>query len=121
PHDRRFHAELNACPACGPRVQLVARGQTLFADEGAIAIAAEAIGNGAIVAIKGAGGFVLVTNATDEAAVDRLRRRKQRPRTPFGVMGRALSDLDGIAQLDLDARILASLPTRPIVLVPGRA
>jgi hydrogenase maturation protein HypF len=120
PSDRRFHAEPNACPACGPRVQLVENGGAIAEGDLAVLGAATAIGAGSIVAIKGAGGFVLAANATDEDAIERLRHRKRRPHKPFAVMGRSLHDLERIAILDDELRALIASPIRPIVLAPAR-
>ncbi|MDB4959795.1 MAG: [NiFe] hydrogenase metallocenter assembly protein HypF [Myxococcales bacterium] len=119
PANRRFHAEPNACPACGPQVQLVAGGKVELEGDRAVIAAAAAIANGAIVAIKGAGGFVLAADATSEAAVMRLRQRKRRLHKPFAVMGRSLEHLEGIAALDDATRKIVCSPHRPIVLVPS--
>jgi hydrogenase maturation protein HypF len=114
PRDRRFHAEPNACPVCGPRVRIPGGPE---GDE-AVRAAAAAIAEGAIVAVKGAGGFVLAVDATNDAAVTRLRARKRRPHKAFAVMGRSLAELARVAELDDSARALLVTPMRPIVLVP---
>jgi hydrogenase maturation protein HypF len=120
PSDRRFHAEPNACPACGPQVQLVDHGRVLAEGDVALRTAASAIVDGQIVALKGAGGFVLAVDATSDAAVTRLRQRKQRPHKAFAVMVRSLADAEQLAVLtDSDRELLCS-PMRPIVLVPSR-
>ena len=74
PADRRFHAEPIACPVCGPRLSMPL-------DE-----AVELLLEGAIVAVKGLGGYHLACDATDEDAVARLRARKHREDKPFAVM-----------------------------------
>ncbi len=121
PDDRRFHAEPNACPACGPRLALLAGDGARVACADPLAAAAAALRDGAIVAVKGIGGFHLACDATSEAAVQRLRERKRREEKPFAVMVRDLAEAHALAEIDgAEARLLAS-PERPIVLVPRRA
>jgi len=118
PMNRRFHAQPNACWECGPEVWLESPGgERLAARDQAIADAVARLQEGAILAVKGLGGFHLAVQATDERAVNRLRRRKVREEKPFAVM---FSDLNAMkhhcevsameAQLLLDAK-------RPIVLL----
>ncbi len=87
PRDRRFHAQPDACGLCGPRLELVdARGARRARDDEALREAASAVRDGRIVAVKGLGGYHLVVDAGDEAAVATLRRRKRRPWKPFALM-----------------------------------
>ncbi len=121
PSDRRFHAEPNACPACGPTLQLVSDRKVVLEGDAALLAAASAIADGRIVAIKGAGGFVLAVDASSARAVTRLRERKHRPPgKPFAVMARSLEHVEQIAVLDDRARDVLLSPARPIVLAPQR-
>jgi hydrogenase maturation protein HypF len=122
PLDRRFHAQPVACPDCGPQLRLTdAAGTALAERDAALAAAAAALGRGEIVALKGLGGFQLLVDARDEAAVARLRARKRRPSKPLAVL---VADLDAareIATLSSDESALLAGPRAPIVLLERRA
>jgi hydrogenase maturation protein HypF len=150
PSDRRFHAQPTACPDCGPRLWLQeggpVRGGRRAGSSGAVrashgdagvdaasmdaedvspatdpidALVARLL-DGAIVALKGIGGFLLLADATDEEVVAELRRRKDRPTKPFACM---VADLDMAASLcdldDAEAELLAAHEA-PIVLLRRR-
>ncbi len=126
--DRRFHAEPVACPECGPSVWLESEaspGHSL-GGEAALGRAAQLLLAGGVVAVKGIGGYHLLCDATSDAAVARLRSRKQRPDKPLAVMY-PQTGVDGLAAVraDIDlseqeAEWLLS-PARPIVLARRRA
>jgi len=120
PADRRFHAEPNACPDCGPQLAFVGAGLRPAVGEAALARAVRLLGRGRIVAIKGAGGFLLAVDATDAGAVSRLRARKRRPDKPLAVMARTLAELQHIVHLDAVERAELKSPARPIVLARAR-
>jgi hydrogenase maturation protein HypF len=93
PNDRRFHAQPNACPECGPRVRLTDnKGCELDASD-PIAKAAELLKDGAILAVKGLGGYHLAVDAENDAAVASLRARKLREEKPLALM---CADMEGI-------------------------
>ncbi|MBL8143152.1 MAG: carbamoyltransferase HypF [Acidobacteria bacterium] len=121
PHDRRFHAQPNACPACGPSLTLVGRdGVPVAHGDAAVVAAQRAIHAGAVVAIKGLGGFHLACDATNEDAVRRLRERKGRGEKPFACMAASLATVGRYAQVSpVDARLLEGRE-RPIVLLRAR-
>ncbi|MFR0354670.1 carbamoyltransferase HypF [Streptomyces sediminimaris] len=115
PADRRFHAEPVACPDCGPRLAW----EDLRGEE-ALQAAVKAVAAGGIVALKGMGGYQLVCDAGDPAAVSRLRRRKHRPAKPFAVMVRDLPAAARLARIGAgEERALTSLE-RPVVLLARR-
>ncbi|MFA9461590.1 carbamoyltransferase HypF [Thiohalorhabdus methylotrophus] len=117
PGDRRFHAQATACPACGPRLVFRRAGDEPEGGD-AIAAALGALGAGAVVAIKGLGGYHLAVDARNERAVERLRERKERGGKPFALMAANTASLDGVAVLDEAARAALEGPARPIVLLP---
>jgi hydrogenase maturation protein HypF len=121
PLDRRFHAQPVACPACGPRLLLVQpSGERVLADD-PVATVRQLLLEGAIVAIKGVGGFHLACNAFDEQAVAKLRQRKGRETKPFAVMVRDLTQGERLACLSQEERRLLATVARPIVLVQGQS
>lgn len=125
PADRRFHAEPVACPQCGPRLEFVQGDATITDNEAALRAAVAALRHGAVVAVKGVGGYHLLCDATNEEAVQRLRARKRRPHKPLAVMF-PQQGADGLAllrtQLEPSANEAALLcaPPRPIVLCRRR-
>lgn len=121
PRDRRFHAEPIACPACGPSYRLVEDDAATAQGQGAIAGAARLLGAGAVVAVKGIGGYHLCCDARNAAAVGALRERKYRKAKPFALMARDLHTAHAIVQLDAAAVDLLTSRACPIVLAPARA
>lgn len=121
PLDRRFHAQPNACPVCGPEVWLAdAEGGETARGDAALRGLARRLAEGAVMAVKGLGGFHLACNAVDGAAVDELRIRKGRPHKPLAIM---VSDLETVRRLahvsEIEAEWLSGA-RRPIVLVRMR-
>jgi hydrogenase maturation protein HypF len=117
PTDRRFHAQPLACPACGPHLWF--EGPAGRTDD-AIAAAQATLDDGGIVAVKGLGGYHLACDATSDAAVAELRRRKHRPVKPFAVMVADLDAARAIALIDRDEAAVLASPARPIVLAAPR-
>lgn len=122
PADRRFHAEPVACPACGPRLAWRPTGAPapVTAEEAALAAAVRALREGAIVAVKGLGGYHLACDATNDDAVRRLRDRKRRWAKPFAVMVRDVAAAERLCRLGALERRLLTGPARPIVLLVAR-
>jgi len=115
PLDRRFHAQPNACPECGPRARLVGSDA-----EDAVAAAASALRDGAILAVKGVGGYHLGCRADDEAAVAALRARKHREDKPFALMAPTVVAARALVALGPAEEDLLVSGARPIVLAPRR-
>lgn len=127
PASRRFHAQPNACPACGPTVWLcrsddVAVERTTARLRGAAAIEAarHLLRAGGILAVKGLGGFHLVCDATNAAAVTRLRDSKHRRGKPLAVMVADVGAAHGVAVVSPDEEAVLESRARPIVLLRRR-
>ena len=119
PGDRRFHAEPIACPECGPQLQLLdASGSRLAGNP--LSGFASAFDRGEIGALKGLGGFHLVCDATNDAAVKRLRARKHREEKPFAVMVADVAAAKSYCALTSEEAHLLQSRAAPIVLVTKR-
>lgn len=105
PANRRFHAQPNACPVCGPQLN------------GTIADTAAALREGKIVALKGIGGFQLLVDARNPAAVARLRQRKHREEKPFAVMMPSLAVAQTYCEISEAEITLLESQAAPIVLL----
>lgn len=132
PTNRRFHAQPNACPECGPQLQLwrsgVRQNAAEFLASGAwsrsaarsyeaLLAASDFIRAGQTVAVKGLGGFHLMVDARNEAAVHRLRERKHREEKPLALMFPSLQGVKLVCEVSPSEERLLRSSEAPIVLL----
>ena len=124
PASRRFHAQPNACPTCGPAVwfsmsgdAVVERARADVVASAAIEAARDLLLSGGVLALKGIGGFHLVCDATHAAAVVRLRERKHRMSKPLAVMVENVAAARAFARVTIEEARLLESRERPIVLL----
>ncbi|MFA7243130.1 MAG: carbamoyltransferase HypF [Sulfuricellaceae bacterium] len=117
PLNRRFHAQPNACPVCGPQLALLDGSGNPIKTEDVVAEALARLKRGEILAVKGLGGFHLMCDARNAAALTALRRRKQREAKPFALMAANPASLAGFAAWDAAEAALLATFERPIVLL----
>lgn len=140
PGDRRYHAQPIGCHDCGPSLTLrlgsgpgatasgagakgalgTALGPEVTTASDALTAARNALRGGAILAVKGLGGYHLVCDATSDATVAELRRRKGRADKPLAVMVADIAAAHELAELGPDEVELLASPARPIVLASAR-
>jgi hydrogenase maturation protein HypF len=108
PTNRRFHAQPNACPDCGPALTL------------SIEAARQLLREGCIVAIKGLGGFHLVCDPFNDAAVRLLRERKKRSDKPFALMVPDAAAAEKLCVISDAERAALTSIRRPIVILERR-
>ncbi len=127
PLNRRFHAQPNACPICGPQMWYVKSGtqsssydHATIRNNAAIQAIASDLKNGCIAAIKGLGGFHLSCNATHEDSIALLRNLKNRPHKPLAVMVPDLQMAKRIAHIGPEEEALLTSCEKPIVLCARR-
>lgn len=142
PANRRFHAQPNACPVCGPHVELIMKDEdtsSLHTDtvhkkaqrpSDEISASHEStnplertiqlLKQGKIIAIKGLGGFHLACDASNSQAVERLRQKKRRSNKPFALMSPAMHTIKNFCEVSEEEEILLTSAKRPIVLLNKR-
>src|SRR3984893_541348 len=101
PGNRRFHAQPVACANCGPGFYLHSDVGDTHGSEASIRTAAELLGHGNILAVKGLGGYHLVCDARNPLAVADLRERKYRKEKPFALMAKDIDIVRGLVDLSL--------------------
>jgi hydrogenase maturation protein HypF len=122
PADRRFHAQPIACPDCGPSLRFWSQtGGRVDGTDAALVETQRALAAGAVVAIKGIGGYHLACRVDDETAIGALRARKMRGAKPFAVLVRDLGVARRYAVIDDTEAGVLSDTARPIVLLRRRA
>jgi hydrogenase maturation protein HypF len=124
PLDRRFHAEPVACPECGPQVYFASPSGQINGS-GALSACIDALRQGEVVAVKGVGGYHLLCDAGNDAAISQLRVKKNRPHKPLALMFPWIES-DGLEllrqelEVDADSGAMLCDPARPIVLLRRR-
>jgi hydrogenase maturation protein HypF len=120
PSDRRFHAQPIACPDCGPSLWFSSQAGHIGGSDAALGAAQRALAAGAVVAVKGIGGYHLACAADDAAAVGVLRARKARGAKPFAMLVADLDVARRYAHIDATEAAVLAAPARPIVLLRRR-
>lgn len=119
--NRRFHAQPNACPECGPNLRIVIKNPVYpKVDVEPVEVTVELLSRGAIAAIKGLGGFHLACDASNQAAVERLREWKRRSNKPFALMARDVATVRIFCTVTEDEERLLEGRIKPIVLLEKR-
>jgi len=121
PLDRRYHAQPIACWDCGPQMLLKHKGKNLeLLQEEMVARVVKALEDGNIVAIKGVGGYHIMCDATNDAAVKELRKRKQRAEKPFAVLVKDIHEAKCLAKISPQEEKFLTSKERPIVLLDAK-
>lgn len=118
PEDRRYHAQPVACESCGPKISLYDMNNKLLSNGiDAIEQLAKFVNLGAIVAVKGLGGFHIICDCKNDETIKNLRLKKNRVSKPFAVMFKNIEAVKMQANLSKnDLKTIVS-KEKPIVLV----
>ncbi|MBE3089592.1 MAG: carbamoyltransferase HypF [Actinobacteria bacterium] len=117
PFDRRFHAQPNACKICGPVLSIIDNTGKTVDTGNPILTAARLLKNGFIIGIKSLGGFQVACDATNDDAILKLRKRKNRPQKPFAVMFRDMETINRYLAVSILEQASLTSPSAPIVLL----
>ncbi|MBN1244845.1 carbamoyltransferase HypF [Candidatus Bathyarchaeota archaeon] len=117
PLNRRFHAQTVACPTCGPKAYLTTSSGEHVQHEDPVREAGRLLSEGAILAIKGYGGFHVAASVTRDEPLQALRKAKHRRAKPFAIMTRSLDAAESFAEVNSKEEALLSSYARPIVLL----
>ncbi|MCX6012540.1 MAG: carbamoyltransferase HypF [Chloroflexi bacterium] len=120
PLNRRFHAQPNACPVCGPQLQLMNNEGKQIQSGDVILTASNLLKSGHILALKGLGGFLLACDASNNDVVIKLRTRKKRPAKPFAVMINSIEEIKNYCFISEEEEKLLKSSQSPIVLLRSR-
>ena len=123
PENRRYYSQTNSCGDCAIDLSLRdSRGELLSVDpEEIILSVADALQSGKIIAVKGIGGYLIMTDARNEASIKLLRSRKRRPQKPFAVMFPSLDLMEKAVSLTHPMIEALNSPASPVVLAPLKA
>jgi hydrogenase maturation protein HypF len=117
PLNRRFHAQTVACPACGPKAYLTTSSGEHIQHKDPVREAGRLLSEGAILAVKGYGGFHVAASVTRDEPLQALRRAKHRRAKPFAIMARSLEAAKSFAEVTSKEEALLTSYARPIVLL----
>jgi len=122
PMNRRFHAQPTACSVCGPQLALWdENGIIISKKEKALISTSKLIKEGKIIALKGLGGFQLIVDASNDNAIEELRKRKHREEKPFALLFPNLDSIKIVCDVSpVEKRVLTS-PESPIVLLKRKS
>lgn len=125
PLTRRHFSQTNSCPDCAVELSWYESNAKLggnlklppnLTPADCISLTINALAAGQIIAVKGVGGYLLICDATNPAAVATLRERKHRPSKPFALMYPSLEILKKDAHVsEAEAAAFTSIES-PIVL-----
>ncbi len=119
--DRRCHAESISCHDCGPQLWGASRRRGNMEKDAAMAEAISLVKSGAIILVKGLGGYQLVCRGDREDAAKRLRLVKHREGKPFALMISSIDEARKLVHLSDAEKEWLTSAARPIVLAQRRA
>lgn len=116
--DRRYYSQTNSCSHCAIPMHLFNSPNSCLRhnSESIIPLVVSAIQSGQTVAVKNTGGYILICDATNKAAIEVLRNKKRRPAKPLAILypNEQMASIDVIVR-PMESKALNSI-VAPIVL-----
>jgi hydrogenase maturation protein HypF len=120
-YNRRHYSQTNSCNCCSIPMHLFNATKEISNDnETILQLTDAALHNGDVVAVKGIGGYLLLCDATNEAAIERLRERKHRPSKPFALLYASLEAAEKDVVITNKEREALQSKAAPIVLCDAK-
>ncbi len=119
PEDRRYFSQTNSCSACGISLRLLDNQGKLISmsQEAILSLICAGLAFGKIICIKGIGGFLLLTDATNKESIRMLRKRKHRPGKPFALLYPNIDRIKEDAYVSSEEETQLASIESPIVLL----
>ncbi|MEO6219250.1 MAG: carbamoyltransferase HypF, partial [Ginsengibacter sp.] len=117
--NRRHYSQTNSCCDCAVTMEMydASGNKLLYNNEAIINEAAKNLKGGKVIAVKGIGGYLLLTDAGNEKPIKILREKKHRPFKPFALMFPGMDLLKEVAVLDNCEEEALQDVAAPIVLI----
>ena len=117
--DRRFFSQTNSCGDCGIELSLHENNNDILNNnfEEVLSHIKSFLSTGKIIAVKGIGGYLLLCDANNSAAIQLLRERKHRPAKPFAVLYPSIETVQNQFEVNNQEEELLLSAAAPIVLL----
>jgi len=117
PLDRRYHAQPISCYDCGPTLTLYDSKNEKIDSQDLIKKVGALFKDGAIIAVKGLGGFHLMCDGYNDESVALLRRRKNRPVKPLALLFPTIESVEENSEVTPFEKEMILSKEKPIVLI----
>lgn len=117
PLDRRYHAQPISCYDCGPTLTLCDSKNQKIDSQDLIKKVGTLFKDGAIIAVKGLGGFHLMCDGYNDESVALLRQRKNRPLKPLALLFPTMEAIEENSKVTPFEKVMIQSKEKPIVLV----
>lgn len=122
PSSRRHYSQTNSCKECGINISMYSGNGTLTGidEKDIVNTITSELNDGKIIALKGIGGYLLLCDASNEATVLNLRKRKHRPSKPYALLYPSIEYAENNFEISPEEKTALQSVEAPIVLLKIR-